>query len=59
LEDLYAGWKDKPVTVDLDRLWSELGVQQGPHGITFDDNAPLADIRRSMTQPSRPSGTNH
>jgi hypothetical protein len=59
LEDLYASWKDKPVTVDLDRLWSELGVQQGPHGIKFDDNAPLASIRRSMTEPSLASGTNH
>jgi predicted metalloprotease with PDZ domain len=59
LEDLYAGWKDKPVTVDLDHLWSELGVQQGPHGIKFDDNAPLASIRRSMTEPSLASGTNH
>jgi hypothetical protein len=59
LEGLYADWKDKPVTVDLDHLWAELGVQQGQHGITFDDNAPLAKIRRSITQPSRPSGTNH
>jgi hypothetical protein len=59
LEDLYAGWKDKPVTVDLDHIWSELGVLQGPHGITFDDNAPLANIRRSMTQPSRASEANH
>ena len=59
LEDLYAGWKDKPVTVDLDHLWSELGVQQGQHGITFDDNAPLANIRRSMTQLSHASEANH
>jgi hypothetical protein len=58
LEDLYAGWKDKPVTVDLDHIWRELGVQKGPHGITFDDNAALANIRRSMTQSSRSSGTN-
>lgn len=53
LEDLYARWKDEPVTVDLDRFWSDLGVQQGPHGIVFNDNAPLANIRRSMIQPSR------
>jgi len=59
LEDLYAGWRDKPVTVDLDHIWSELGVQQGQHGITFDDSAPLANIRRSMTEPSLASGTNH
>jgi hypothetical protein len=58
LEDLYAGWRNKPVTVDLDQLWSELGVQQGPHGITFDDNARLANIRRSMTELSLASGTN-
>jgi predicted metalloprotease with PDZ domain len=59
LEDLYAGWKHKPVTVDLDHLWSELGVQEGPHGITFDDNAPLANICRSMTQASRASEKSH
>jgi hypothetical protein len=59
LEDLYAGWRDKPVTVDLDHIWSELGVRQGPHGITFDDKAPLANIRRSMTESSLASGTNH
>jgi predicted metalloprotease with PDZ domain len=59
LENLYAVWKAKPVTVDLDHIWAELGVQKGPHGITFDDNAPLANVRRSMTQPSRANGTNH
>ena len=59
LEDLYAGWKDKPVTVDLDHVWSELGVQKGPHDITFDDNAPLANIRRSMTPPYPASEANH
>ncbi|HEY4357781.1 MAG TPA: hypothetical protein VGN16_18660 [Acidobacteriaceae bacterium] len=55
LEDLYSRWKDKPVTVDLDQLWSDLGVQQGPHGITFDDHSPLANIRRSMIQLPRSS----
>lgn len=59
LEDLYAGWKDKPVTVDLGHLWSELGVEQGQYGIRFDDNAPLAKIRRSMTQSSGASEANH
>lgn len=50
LEDLYASWRDKPVTVNLDQLWFELGVRLGPGGIAFDETAPLADIRRSMTQ---------
>ena len=59
LEDLYAGWKDNPIPVDLDHLWLDLGVQPGPQGITFDDNAPLANIRRSMTESLRASGTSH
>jgi len=57
LENLYDSWKDKPVTVDLDHIWSELGVQRGLHGIAFDDNAPLAHIRRSITHPIQVSGT--
>lgn len=44
----YAEWKDKPVTVDLDKLWSELGVQSGPDGIKFVSNAPLAGIREAI-----------
>lgn len=55
LQDLYARWKDEPIPVDLDRLWSQLGIQQGPHGITFHDDAPLAGIRKSITRPHRSS----
>lgn len=53
LQDLYARWKDTPITVDLGGLWSELGVQYGPRGITFHDDAPLAKIRQSITRPHR------
>jgi len=56
LENLYASWKDKPVSVGLDALWSELGVRRGANGMTFDDSAPLASIRRSITQPLSASG---
>jgi len=44
----YAEWKDKAVTVDLDKLWSELGVRAGPEGIEFVNSAPLARIREAI-----------
>ena len=49
LSDLYDRWKDSPVTVDLDHLWRELGVQVEPRGIGIDPGAPLAEIRNSIT----------
>ena len=53
LSDLYQRWKDTPVNVNLDQLWSERGVRPGVHGVEFDNKAPLAQIRRAIT--SRPS----
>jgi hypothetical protein len=53
LSDLYQRWKDTPVNVNLDQLWGHLGVRPGPNGIDFDDDAPLAQVRRAIT--SRPS----
>ncbi len=44
----YAEWKDKAVTVDLDRLWTELGVRSGPDGIEFAPSAPMAAIREAI-----------
>jgi hypothetical protein len=49
LTRMYAEWKDKPVPVDLTKLWEELGVRQGPNGIEFDDKAPLAKVREAIT----------
>jgi hypothetical protein len=49
LEDLYAEMKDKPVPVDLDALWKKLGVVYKDGQVTFDEKAPEADIRRSIT----------
>jgi hypothetical protein len=49
LTDLYQGWKDTPVSVNLDQLWGELGVRSGPRGVDFDNEAPLAQIRRAIT----------
>jgi len=55
LEEMYAQWSVTPVPVDLPRLWSQLGIRAGQHGVTFDTSAPLAAIRVSITTPDRPS----
>jgi len=52
LSQMYNDWKDKPVTVDLPKLWSELGIQSGPDGITFVHGAPLAKVREAITKPA-------
>jgi hypothetical protein len=49
LENLYDSWKSTPVTVDLDKLWSELGVLDSPQGIKMDSAAPSAQLRSSIT----------
>jgi hypothetical protein len=49
LTRMYAEWKDKPVPVDLPKLWEELGVRMGAGGsIEFVSTAPLANIRESI-----------
>jgi hypothetical protein len=48
LTTMYAAWKDAPVTVDLDKLWSELGIHRSENGLVFDENAPLAKIREAI-----------
>src|SRR6266436_2217753 len=49
LQPLYARMKDKPVSVDLDSLWTQLGVQSDGASVRFDDSATLAAIRRAIT----------
>jgi hypothetical protein len=49
LTQLYAEMKDRPVYVDLDTLWRELGVVSSDGVVSLDDTAPLAQIRRSIT----------
>jgi hypothetical protein len=49
LEELYAEMKDKPVNVDLDVLWKKLGVVYKDGKVSFDDQAPEADIRKAIT----------
>jgi hypothetical protein len=51
LSEMYYDWKDKPVTVDLPKLWNELGIQSSPDGISFVDTAPLAKVREAIAKP--------
>jgi hypothetical protein len=54
LTDLYQQMKATAVQTDLDDLWRRLGVQVRNGSVTFDDRAPLAEIRKAITAPSLP-----
>ena len=40
----------KPVAPDLDGLWRDLGLRLRDGGVEFDDSAPLAAIRKAITE---------
>jgi hypothetical protein len=54
LEDLYAKLSASPVAPDLDELWHQLGVERRAGTLTFDDSAPLAAVRKAITQRAEP-----
>jgi hypothetical protein len=49
LTDLYNQMKDKPVAVDLQEKWRQLGIEPDGSGIRLRDEAPEAAIRRAIT----------
>jgi len=51
LADLYNRMKDAPVEVDLNDLWSKLGIQVTNGVVKFNDKAPQAKIRKAITTP--------
>ena len=51
LTRLHDQWGSKPVTPDLDGLWRDLGLKVHDGGLDFDDTAPLASIRKAITEP--------
>jgi hypothetical protein len=53
LTEQYAKWKDAPVTVDLDKLWADLGIRRNGDQIEFVDDAPLAKIRVAIAHRSQ------
>jgi hypothetical protein len=50
LRELYDKMKSAPTPVDLDALWKELGVERRNGKVEFNDGAPLAPIRKAITQ---------
>ena len=51
LLDLYQSMRDKPTPVDLDQLWTKLGIAMKDGDIAFNDKAPESNIRRAITAP--------
>jgi len=49
LAKLYGQMKDQPLNTDLDALWKQLGLIREGNSIRFDDAAPLAAVRRAIT----------
>ena len=50
LEELYAKMGSAPMKVDLDALFLRLGVALRRGVVELDDRAPLASIRRAITE---------
>ncbi len=48
LVPLYQEMKADPYPVDLDALWRQLGVKIDGAGVTYDDDAPMAHIRKQL-----------
>jgi hypothetical protein len=54
LTQMYAQWKDGPVSVDLPKLWEDLGIRRSPDGsIAFVSSAPLARAREAITDSAK------
>lgn len=48
LTEQYAKWKETPVAVDLQALWTALGIRMDGDQVSFIRNAPLASIREAI-----------
>jgi len=55
LSELYEKMKASPSPVDLNDLWKQLGVEKKKGRIQFNDSAPLAATRRTITSEERDS----
>jgi hypothetical protein len=51
LRELYNKMSTTPQPTDLDKLWKGLGIANSEGHIVFDNTAPLAAIRKAITQP--------
>lgn len=50
LRETYARMATKPGAVDLERLWAKLGVRLERGLVVYDEAAPLASVRRAMSE---------
>jgi hypothetical protein len=50
LHELYNKMSATPQPTDLNKLWKDLGIHSNGGKIVFDDTAPLASIRKAITQ---------
>jgi hypothetical protein len=57
LKNLYSRLAEASGSTDLTALWKELGVLQTDDGIRFDDQAPLAAVRRKIMEKGTFEGT--
>jgi hypothetical protein len=48
LVPLYENMKADPYPVDLEALWADLGVDMQNNRVVYDDDAPMADIRKQL-----------
>lgn len=55
LQDLYEQMAETPRTVDIRNLLRQLGVKRSGSTIVFDDEAPLAAVRRAIETGTAPS----
>ena len=55
LEKLYEEMRDKPIHVDLDALWTDLGVHLDGQSLRIDERSRLAAIRRAITGEPQPA----
>lgn len=51
LSELYAEQSATAVSVDLDALFRRLGVRRDGEGVSFDEAAELASVRRAISRP--------
>jgi hypothetical protein len=51
LTKLYQQMRDRPMQVDLDSLWKQLGIRVQNGTVQFNDDAPLARIREAISAP--------
>jgi hypothetical protein len=51
VSSLYAAMRSSPAPIDVADLFRQLGVTERNGAIVYDDGAPLARIRRRITEP--------